>query len=63
MKVDVVLKPPLHWIDNHKRDKERRVAKKKTIQKILEKPLMSVVGKVKRGLMDQERMKRLAKIN
>jgi hypothetical protein len=55
--------PPLHWIDNHKRDKERKVMEEKTIWWILEKFLMGVVGKAERGPMYQERMKGLAEVN
>jgi hypothetical protein len=55
--------PPLHWINNHNRDKECRVAKEKIVWQILEKFLVGVANEVKRMPMDQERMKGLAKIN
>jgi len=55
--------PPLHWIDNHNRDKEYKVTKEKIIWQILEKNLVGVANEVKRIPMDQKRMKGLAKIN
>jgi hypothetical protein len=35
MKVGVVLNSPLHWINDHKKDKECGVVGKKTVQQIL----------------------------
>ncbi len=54
--------PPLHWIDNHNRDKEHGVMEERTVWWILEKLLMGVVGEVERRPMDQERMKGLAEV-
>jgi hypothetical protein len=63
MKVGVMLNPSLHWIDDYKIDKECKVVEEKTVQQILEKLLVGVLGEVERVLMDQKRMKGLDEIN
>jgi hypothetical protein len=63
MKIDVVLSAPLLWINDYKRHMERGVVKESTVWQISEKLLIGVVGKVKRRLIDQERMRGLAKVN
>ncbi len=56
-------KPPLHWIDDHKKDSEYMVTEKKIAQWIHEKLLMGVASETKRGLMNPKRVKGLVEIN
>jgi hypothetical protein len=52
MKVGVVLNPPLHWINNYKKDKECGVIGEKIVWWILENLVAGVVGEAERGLMN-----------
>jgi hypothetical protein len=49
--------PPLHWINNRKKDKECGVAEKRIAQQIQEKLLVGVAGKTKKGPTDPEKVK------
>jgi hypothetical protein len=49
MKVGVMLNPPLHLIDNYKKDKVCEVEKVRIARQILEKLLMGITNKVERG--------------
>jgi hypothetical protein len=46
------VKPPLHWIDGYKKDKEHMVVEERTIWRILDKLLVGVMSEAKRGPMD-----------